>query len=159
LRSTTPTIVCAFRQLWKKGHRSTRQDSKTPTRIGTNQPQQSTRRVCQFLRDAANFVFHRLLTVDTSSESHAGGDSWHSRSMQGFMTLFHGGEDSVPIALDVGTVRVKVRLEPCRRKDTLTNCDLLGNRDSDAHRNDAQICNNLHSPIVIANNGEGQDDS
>jgi hypothetical protein len=75
------------------------------------------------------------------------------------MALFRGGEDSVPIALDVGTVRVKVYLEPCRREDTLTNCDLLGNRDSDADRNDAQICDDLHSPIVIANNSEGQDDS
>jgi hypothetical protein len=54
-----------------------------------------------------------------------GGDSWHSGSMQGFMALFHGGENSVPIALDVGTVRVKVCLESRRREDTLTNCDLF----------------------------------
>ncbi len=75
------------------------------------------------------------------------------------MALFHGGEDSVPIALDVRTVGVKVCLEPCRREDTLTNGDLLGDRDSDADRNDAQICDDFHSPIVIATTGEGQDDS
>jgi hypothetical protein len=72
------------------------------------------------------------------------------------MALFHGGEDSVPIALDVGTVRVKVCLEPCRGEDMLTNCDLLRNRDSDADRNDAQICDDFHSPIVIATMATGR---
>ena len=110
----------------------------------------------EFLLDAPNFVFHRLVAVCPGPESHAGGDSWHARSMQGFMALFHGGEDSVPIALDVGTVRVKVCLEPYRGEDTLTNCDLLRNRDSDADWNDAQICDDFHSPVVIATMARGR---
>ena len=76
--------------------------------------------------------------------------------MQGFMTPFHGGEDVFPIALDVGAVRVKVCLESCRREDTLTNRDLLGNRNSDPDRNDAQICDDFHSPIVIATMARGR---
>jgi hypothetical protein len=106
----------------------------------------------EFLLDAPNFVFHRLVAVGPGSESHATGNSWHTRRMQGFMALLHGREDSVPIALDVGTVRVKMCLEPCRPEDTLTNGDFLGNRNADSDRNDAQVCNDVHSPIVNANN-------
>ena len=102
----------------------------------------------EFLLDAPNFVFHRLIAVCPGSESHAAGNSWHTRRMQGFMALLHGCEDSVPIALDVGAVRVKMCLEPCRPKDTLTNGDFLGNRNADSDRNDAQVCNDVHSPIV-----------
>jgi hypothetical protein len=103
----------------------------------------------EFLLDAPNLVFHRLVPVRPGSESHAGGNSRHTRGMQGFMALLHGGEDSVPIALYVGAVRVKVGIESCRLEDALTNCDLPGNRDSDADRNNAQVCNDFHSPIVI----------
>jgi hypothetical protein len=104
----------------------------------------------EFLLDAPNFVFHHLFTVDPSSESHAGGNSRHTRGMQGFMALLHGGEDQIPVTLDVCAVCVKVGLEPCCRENTLTNCNLLGNRHPDADRNDAQICNDSHIPIVIA---------
>ena len=46
--------------------------------------------------------------------------------IQGFMALLHGGEDSVPVTLDVGAIRVKLRFEPSRCEDTLTDCDFLG---------------------------------
>jgi hypothetical protein len=72
--------------------------------------------------------------------------------MQGFMALLHGREDPVPIALDVGTVRVKMGLESCRPEDTLTNGDFLGNRNADSDRNDAQVCNDVHNPIVSTYN-------
>jgi len=75
--------------------------------------------------------------------------------MQGFMALLHGREDSVPIALDVGTVGVKLCLEPCGPEDTLTDGDFLGNRNADSDGNYAQVCNDVHTPIVIANGGLG----
>jgi len=113
----------------------------------------------EFLFDAPNFVLHRLIAIDPSPESHAGGNSWHTRGMQGFMALLHGCEDPVPVAFDVGAVGVKVGLEPCCREDTLTDCDLLRNRDSDAYGNDAQICNDFHSSIVDVRDFEGLGDS
>jgi len=67
------------------------------------------------------------------------------------MTLLHGREDLVPIALDVGTVRVKMCLEPGGPEDTLTNSDFFGNRNADSDGNYAQVCNDVHTPIVIAN--------
>jgi hypothetical protein len=72
--------------------------------------------------------------------------------MQGFMALLHGREDLVPFTLDVGTVRVKMCLEPGRPEDTLTNGDFFGNRNADSDGNDAQVCNDVHTPIVIATN-------
>jgi len=100
--------------------------------------------------DAANFVLHGLLPIGACSESHTGGDAWHARGMQCFMALLHSREYLVPVAFDVRSVCVQVSLEPCCREDSLANRDFLGNRDSDADRNDAQICNDFHSPIVIA---------
>jgi len=71
------------------------------------------------------------------------------------MTLLHGREDLVPIALDVGTVRVKMCLEPGGPEDTLTDGDFLGNRNAHSDGNDAQVCNDVHSSIVTANSELG----
>ncbi len=79
----------------------------------------------QFFLDAPNFVFHRLIAIDTSTESHACGNSWHACIMQGLMALLHGGEDPVLVAFDVGAVGVKVGLEAGCGQDTLTDCDFL----------------------------------
>ena len=105
----------------------------------------------EFLLDAPNFVFHCLGAVYSGPESHAAGNSRHTRRMQGFMALLHGREDPVPIALDVGTVGVKVCLEPRGPEDTLTNGDFLRNRNADTNGNNAQVCNDVHTPIVNAN--------
>lgn len=70
------------------------------------------------------------------------------------LTSASRGEHPVPVTLDVGVVRVQARFEPCIREDTSTNCDFLRNRDSEADRKDAQICNDsqLWAPAAASTN-------
>jgi hypothetical protein len=59
--------------------------------------------------------------------------SWHG---------FTAAKTSAPIALDVGSVRVKVCLKPCLHEVT-NGENSLETEDSDADRNHAQICNDF----------------
>jgi len=66
------------------------------------------------------------------------------------MALLYGREDLVPIAFDVGTVSMQLSLEPRRCENSFTNCNFLGNGNSDSDWNHAEIRNDFHDPIVTA---------
>jgi dienelactone hydrolase len=98
---------------------------------GTNEKRSRHGYVTRLLADqlslhALNFVFHGLLAIDASSESHIGGNSRHAGGMQGFMALLHGGEDLVPLAFDIRTVGMELSLESRRSENPFTNCNLFG---------------------------------
>src|ERR1022692_4221649 len=109
----------------------------------------------KFLLNAPHLIFHGLFPVGTSSESHSTGDPRHARCMQSFVALLHGSEDAVPITLNVGAVGVQARLESGIRENTLANCDFLRNRKAEADRNNTQIRDDFHNPIVIATERRG----
>src|ERR1039458_9357308 len=109
----------------------------------------------RFICGNPHLSFHGRFPVGTSSESHSTGDPRHARCMQSFVALLHGGEDAVPITLNVGAVGVQARLESGIRENTLANCDFLRNRKADADRNNTQIRDKFHNPIVIATERRG----
>ena len=64
------------------------------------------------------------------------------------MAATERGEDVVPLPLDVGPVRVEARVEAGFEEDPLTGGDILGDRDSDSDRRDADVGDDSHAPGI-----------
>lgn len=79
----------------------------------------------QLILDTADFVVHGLVAISPGPKAHAGRNAWHTRGVEGLVTLLHGSEDCVPVTLDVGSVRMKTRPESRCREDALTDCDFF----------------------------------
>lgn len=76
--------------------------------------------------DAPNLVVHGPVAVGAGAEPQAGRDARRAHREHDLMAAPDGGEDRVPLALDIGPVRVKAGLEPRFPEDPLAGGDLTG---------------------------------
>src|SRR5687768_3544551 len=62
---------------------------------------------------APDLLFDRIHTIRPRAEAHVGREPHDAVSMQLLMAALHGGKHLVPVALDVRTICMKPRPEPC----------------------------------------------
>ena len=69
--------------------------------------------------------------------------------MNGVVASLDGREDIVPFAFDICAICVEPGLQTGFGQNAFAHRDLAGDRDSNSHRDDAQISNNFHfnSPV------------
>jgi hypothetical protein len=109
---------------------------KTPDNFG--------RELFQLLFDTLDFLFHRLRAVGPCPEFERRSDARSAHLMDHFMTALDGGEDFVPLALDIGAISVQIRFEAGVLQNFLTSRDIFGNRNTHTHGYNAKIGYYLH---------------